>query len=626
MNRRSPPGVLGPVQAARRARGRELAVRRSWPAAPGTETVRQPPSWCVVVALGLAACAAPGGSTGRSAFRDVPPPPDCCAAEDSDHPEPEDTAEAVDSSDPGDSAPPPQDADGDGFSEDVDCDDDNATVCPGAPELCGDGLANDCDGDGFGLWAACRTMSSPQARASIRVTPSGSDNIRVINAGDVDGDGVDDVAVSHVAEWVESADLEVVWLRGGVFLFTAELNGAHYHGDEDQLTVGVSGQVVDGESQDDFLGGDLQPAGDVDGDGYADLLVGASDPAMSGPETPSNTPSVYLLHGPDISGVADEHTVVLGPATDDTRCQGSVLASVADVDGDGQSDVATSFRYDAEVHIYSSGAEHQVPGVDQLATFLGPGEFTASRFGHLMVGQDMNGDGIEDLAISATEMGEWEQLGFVSIFEGPHEGTRTWEDAAATIQPVSADTALYRDRASMFFGTAMAVTDLDGDGHPDLVAGAPLTSVDPSGTTAVEGLIAVYRGPLDNRSGLGEADAIVYGDASTILFGGDLDVAQDLDGDGAPDIVVGNGHKEVYGGESGRTFSYHVRNAHVFFGPMTSGTWTAADADIRFEFPDDETFMGAEIASLGDTNGDGFSEVLVSDGGRMTYLFDMPTW
>jgi len=522
------------------------------------------------------------------------------------------------------------DIDGDGSKNSRDCDDTNPNRFPGAPETCGDGEINNCDGAEQDAWQDCSVVTADSARAELHVGTSDVDELRVVSAGDLDGDGYSDLAISRNTLFIPSDDGSEGWYAGGVFVFSPPRDGTISSSDADSLVVGATEVPAR-----DHLGWDLKEVGDIDGDGFDDLIAGAVDgrydpyleptPGFS----PSDTPTVYLLHGPLTVGSALDNTVLIGPAQSAEQCYGSMLASFPDIDGDGQDDFLTSCSVVGRLGIYSTSTEWQTPEEDALSEFEGePIPGGGGRFGHSAGSLDANADGIADIAIGAPSVRtvdgeESVATGTVYLFEGPFDDQHYWDSADVELRPSSSDVLEVYGGRSLRFGSAVAIADWNNDGLDDLSVGIPYYSTD---GTQFNGAVAIFLGPYDDSGGLSDADVLIYGDATTALIGGDLDTQADLNLDGSTDLVIGNGFIEVFGGESYQSASRSFLNAHAFFGPFESGHFVASDADIRFDFTGEDTFLGAQVETLTDSNGDGWPEVLVSDGSTLTYLFDMPTW
>ena len=207
-----------------------------------------------------------------------------------------------------------------------DCDDEQAAVYPGAPEICLDGLINDCDDtDGWAAAAACPPDGPYRvAFADGRLLGEAEGDVvgRVLaSAGDVDGDGHDDLLVG-----APEADVTSSGLEGAAWLVLGPVSGTEMLSDADARLDG-----------DDFAaaGTSLASAGDMDGDGFGDFMIGA--PSDSADGTWAGT--AYLIYGP-VTGthkLADEtHRLDLSGTWD---FLGSSVANAGDTDGDGITDL-----------------------------------------------------------------------------------------------------------------------------------------------------------------------------------------------------------------------------------------------------------------------------------------------
>ena len=158
------------------------------------------------------------------------------------------------------------DADGDGYpggSLDIDCDDTDPNIHPLAEEVCGDGIDNNCDAD-FGDCGFSGTVHLTDADASVLGhTADLSAGTSVRFAGDLDGDGTEDFLLG-APRYDGASGINA----GGAFFVAGPLVGS-----EQLDTVGVA---IVGATTADLAGTVVVPAGDIDGDGFDDILVGAA--------------------------------------------------------------------------------------------------------------------------------------------------------------------------------------------------------------------------------------------------------------------------------------------------------------------------------------------------------------
>lgn len=380
-----------------------------------------------------------------------------------------------------------------------------ATMQPSLPW----GVVPDFDADGYSeLAVGSPFVNTPIGRAHVyRGGPTGPSQDRrwVLQAsrsvaqfggastvGDFNGDGYPDLAM-------------------GAPLDFGDLGAVHiFYGRADGLGTGVAEQVLSGtDGPMPLFGAALSGAGDLNGDGYSDLVVGAPRALTAG--------RVYVYYG-GAQGLGEMPSVVLSaPGLADARFGGAV-AQVGDLDGDGDTDLlvgaenAVSFAGRAFVFLGDRAGVSRTPTL--TLTYPAGGQFGAS----VTALGDANGDGYPDLAAGAPFA--LAGVGATLVFSG---GPAVLANTAGVVVPgTGADTA--------GFGAAVSgVGDLDGDGFDDLAVGAPRSA-------NFTGRVFVYPGapggpstprpPLQSSEGPG------------VYFGGALAGPRDLNGDGFFDLVA----------------------------------------------------------------------------------------
>ncbi len=279
-----------------------------------------------------------------------------------------------------------------------------------------------------------------------------------------------------------------------------------------QLHSGASGTLLAsfaGAASGDHFGAAVSSAGDQDGDGVDDLLVGA--PQHDGPGVDAGQATV-------VSGATRLPLHVWSGATGDNL--GHALAGVGDVDGDGVPDVAIGSPLADPLGIDSGLAQIVSGATGLLMHALAPEASSGPSFdlfGSAVAGLgDANGDGVPDVAVGAPD----DHNG------GLHKG-RAYVFSGADGQLLM---SVSGSESGHHLGAALAgVGDVNDDGRVDLLIGSPANEYSPEKPGRVQLVTAIDGGLLQAFGGEFAADS--YGRA--------VAPAGDANGDGRPDLLVG---------------------------------------------------------------------------------------
>jgi len=325
--------------------------------------------------------------------------------------------------------------------------------------------------------------------------------------GDVNGDGWNDVAVgSPVSDF-----------QGRVFLYWGG-----------PALDATADRTLGGLRRLEFFGGALSGVGDVNRDGFADIWVGAPRfaPFLSSAERVGR--GYLFFGGPNADGVVDLFFDArpIGGITDQLQF-GSSVAPAGDENGDGYVDILVGQPADGTLnlgraYIYYGGViVHRTPG----RTYLAPVRRYRAGTSVTRAG-DFNGDGVEDYFVGGPDSGEGETLaaGRAYLYYGGQADV-----AEATAFDVEFTGAGGHD----LFGFAVAgAEDVSGDGHPDLLVGAPLA--DGAAGPRAGKVYVYYGGPGADA----EADVILEGAVADANLGSSISLG-DVTGDGVADATVG---------------------------------------------------------------------------------------
>ncbi len=332
----------------------------------------------------------------------------------------------------------------------------------------------------------------------------------VTGSADVDGDGVLDLVVGG-----PGGD------DGGVYVFRGPLAAG-------EIDASAADTVLVGEADFSYTGIVVRPAGDMNGDGDDDLVIGSyySDDDCPG----CGTVYVSLSAGVDgISLVGDDAVRIHG---DRERGQiGSGLAEGLDLDGDGWSDLAIGAPASAAggvALLYGPFRSGSFELGDADAWFAG--DTPGSSAGVAVTGGDLDGDGYDELVVGApysSENGQMSgkvlvQFGGAARLDGEFE--------------LGGEATLLGE-ANDYAGTAVTnAGDLDGDGTEDLLVGAPYASRG----AQMSGAAYLAYGPLTRGDHLlVDFDAEFAGTRSSGYLGLSVTGSGDLDGDGGADLAIG---------------------------------------------------------------------------------------
>jgi hypothetical protein len=385
----------------------------------------------------------------------------------------------------------------------------------------------------------------------------------------------------------------------------------------DPILTAVEDALIQGDENEGFFGASVAGAGDVNGDGYADLIVGSSGYDAGG----SNRGAAFVFHG-SASGIGNGTAASADAQLDGTENDGffgGAVAGAGDVNGDGYADVVIGCGlYDSggldrgAVFVFHGSASGFGSGTAASADARLDGTENEAYLGSSISGAgDVNGDGYADVIVGASwyDAGGFNR-GAVYVFHGSASGIGSGTAA-------SADTQLDGALDSAYFGGSVSgAGDVNGDGYADVIAGAIFFQPFPGSAT---GAAFVFYG---SASGIASGTTASPGAAQLVgiqngdQFGDSVSGAGDVNGDGYSDLIVGATAQDGGGPGSGRAYVFHGSASGISSGP--AGT---ADAEITGDAADD--YLGRSVSGLGDVNGDGYADVVVY--GSRSYLPDPGT-
>lgn len=299
---------------------------------------------------------------------------------------------------------------------------------------------------------------------------NGHASFSLANAGDLNRDGFEDLLVGAYAEDANGPDAGAVYI---------------VYGQSSQFTNGTSlttFTTLTGESASDNLGTAVAGAGDVNGDGYDDLLIGAHHNDLGG----SEAGAAYLVLGRSTqlsSGSISSSMATRWIGTSAGSMLGASLSGNGDVNGDGFDDIIIGSQFSDDAGTDAGAAYLQygsatTPTSGLISTTSANFSSAAGNEVGSMVGiaGDINHDGYADLLISAADIDGANTATAFVVFGSTtnYSGANSLSDDAIVM---FSDITVGDDT-----GSRISFGDLNGDGFQDLVLGAP--NNDAAGTDA----------------------------------------------------------------------------------------------------------------------------------------------
>ena len=458
----------------------------------------------------------------------------------------------------------------------------------------------------------------------------------VSRAGDVNGDGLDDLIIGAPNGNNNSGTSYVVFgKRDGNSIELSDIAG-----DDNN-----NGFVMNGIAGNNHSGLSVSSAGDVNGDGLDDLIIGAPH---ADPNGNNNSGASYVVFGKSDGGVVQLSTIADANENDNAGfvlsgasegdLSGRSVSGAGDINGDGLDDILIGAHH-VGPNGSNNGASYVVfgksdGGVVQLSTIADANENDNAGFvlsgasegdlsGRSVSGAgDVNGDELDDIIIGA----------FRANPNGNNSGAsyvvfgRTSGDSVALSEVADGDTDEGFVINGGFFPTGLTgdlsgrsvsgAGDVNGDGLDDIIIGA--VRADPNGNNS--GASYVVFGKTGNDIVELSAIADDADDAGFIIKGIDagdrsgisVSGAGDINGDGLDDLIIGARDADPNGDRSGASY--------LIFGKSDGNAVELSLIEFGFggfviNGASGGDHSGISVSAAGDVNGDGFDDLLVGASG-----------
>ena len=382
----------------------------------------------------------------------------------------------------------------------------------------------------------------------------------VSTAGDVNGDGYDDVIVG--AQYYDNGQ-------------TNEGRAYVYYGSTTGLST-TAAWTAESNQEGAGFGGSVSSAGDVNGDGYDDVIVGAwgyeNGQIYEG--------RAYVYYG-STTGLSTTANWTKESDLPEAR-YGRSVSTAGDVNGDGYDDVIVGLNSgdysngvtdEGRAFVYHGSAS----GLSTTAAWTGKSDQVRCYYGYsVSTAGDVNGDGYDDVIVGACEYGNGQT----------HEGRAYVYHGSATGLGNTAVWITESNQAEAYYGISVSTAgDVNSDGYDDVIVGAQYYD---NGQTN-EGCAYVFYGSTTGLSVT--ADWTAESNVEYTTFGRSVSTAGDVNGDSYDDVIIG---------ASGKAYAYHGSAS----GLSARADWIAETDQIGDSF-------GKRVSTSGDVNGDGYDDVIV---------------
>ena len=453
----------------------------------------------------------------------------------------------------------------------------------------------------------------------------------VSNAGDINGDGIDDLIIGAPFPDANSFSVGESYVVFGSSDFEATLDLSNLTGD--------NGFVFQEDDRGDNLGTSVSSAGDINGDGIDDIIIGAPD-VNSASNNVSAGASYVVFGSSDFEATLSSSSLngsngFALQGIDSFDDSGTSVSRAGDINGDGIDDIIIGApRADGAGESYvvfgkDVDTEGNFEATFDLSNLDGSNGFTLqgvdssgnSGFSVSSAG-DVNGDGIDDLIIGdpSADPNNNNFAGESYVVFGKDVDTEGDFEATFNLSNLDGSNGFALQGIDSFDNSGFSVSgagDINGDGIDDLIIGAPDADGGAGESYVVFGKDVANQGDFEatfDLSNLNGNNGFVFqGEDSGDQSGFSVSRAGDINGDGIDDLIIGAPSADPNNnnaGESYVVFGKDVANQGNFEATFDRSDLNGSNGFI-INGVGSFIFSGRSVSGAGDVNGDGIDDIII---------------